>query len=262
MTITIVDRQPPRWRAPALAEKKPPEAVDGTARALEGLARAVLAHVSNVVTVCTMASLGPLNKRGYADCAEVADRAWRIAHDQLEIFCVIDDASERTLLGWIVGASPSRVLSSIERSIIAESIRRLVTTSLVGSRVEFRDEPRVRPTSGAWRCDVGLHGPGKAIVTLQFFAECASLPQPSPVVCRPNLRNVALHLRAVLPAVACSLQDVRAWHCGSLMRLQRPERDVEVTLYAGGRRLATAQLGTVFGERTLKLVRLGVSAWR
>ncbi|HEV2037479.1 MAG TPA: FliM/FliN family flagellar motor C-terminal domain-containing protein [Candidatus Eremiobacteraceae bacterium] len=259
MTETIVDRQPRRWRAPLLAAKKSHEAVDETARALERLARAILAHVSQVITACTLASLGPLNKQGYADCPEVSDRAWRITHDQLEIFCVIDDVSERTLFGWIVGASPSRVLSSIERSIIAESIRRLVTTSLVGSHVEFRDEPRVRPTAGAWRCDVGLHGPGKATVTLQFFAECASPPQPSAVVCRPNLRNVALHLRAVLPAVVCSLHDVRAWRSGSLMRLQRSERDVEVTLYAGGRRLATAQLGTVFGERTLKLVSLGLS---
>ncbi len=213
-------------------------------------------RVPHVIGDCTTAAHGQVERRGYADIAAIADRAWRVTHDRCEFFCVLDDASERTLLGWIVGGAPTRVLSSIERSIVAEAIRRLLATWPEDGHAGIREETRVRPPVESWRCDLQLSARGRQRAVLQLFAACVSGWPPQAATGRPDLSEMTLQVRATLPGVAC-LGEIKAWRPGSLLRLTCSNRDVRVMLDAGGRRLAVAQLGAISAMRAVKVIALG-----
>jgi hypothetical protein len=255
---TISADRPRRWTVPPIAARRNDRAVDEASRSLARAARGVLMRVPHVIGECLTASHGQIELLGYLDDPAVTDRAWRYMQDQHEIFCVIDDASERMLLSWIVGGAPARAVSTIERNIVDEAIRGLLLTSPddVG---HFREEQRVRPLAQAWRCDVRMYGHSRERAVLHLFAACTPRRQPDMTLCTPDLCDVALQLRATLPGVAC-LAQVAAWRLGSLLRLNCAEHDVAVALDAGGRRLAIAQLGAIRGSRALRVVNMWPSA--
>jgi Type III flagellar switch regulator (C-ring) FliN C-term len=250
------------FRAQAITRAKIEPEIDEAGRSLQALARGVVLRAHEIIEECTAASHGQVEFRGYTDVADIADRAWRVRYDRRETFCVVNEASERMLLGWIVGGRPSvPALSSIERSIVEESLRRMLSIA-ASAPLELEHEPRIRPRERSWRCDVHLSGGHAERATIQLFTECALTPQPKVLACHPDIREVGLQLRAALPGVACALSDVWEWRSGSVLMLQRPDRDISVGLYAGGHRVALAQLGTVFGDRAVKLVALGSHARR
>ena len=254
---------PHRFRARAITTTKLDPEIDEAGRSLRSVARGVVLRAHESIEACAAASHGPIECRGYSDVAEIADRAWRFSYDRREMFCVLDNVSERLLLGWIVGGGhPARAPSSIERSIVAESMRRLLSVAAYDAPLEIHEEPSVRPHDRSWRCDVRLSGPDRERATIQLFTELALPPQTRSLICRPDLREVALQLRATLPSITCALADVWEWRSGSLLRLQRSGSEISVGLYAGGRRVALAQLGTVFGDRAVKLVTLATQVHR
>lgn len=253
-----IDRRLGRWRAPLLSQKKRAAALDDAGQMLERLARSLLARAPAVLVDVIQASHSPVERRGYADIAEIADRAWRFTYLECEIFCVLDEHSQQALLSLIVGGSKSCQLTAIERSIVSESISRLFAVSPQLSPQGFREEPRVRPPAVAWRCNVEICGRGSQTVSLQLFTECPSSPPPA-AVRGPNLRGVPLQLRATFPSFACALAEMSSWHSGALLTLRRPGHDATAVLSAGGLRVASGQLGALYGERAVKLLELQAS---
>ena len=262
-TSGILARGLRRFRARSITTTNKEPEIDEAGHSLRNVARGVVLRAREIIDACSAASHGPIECRGYSDVAHIADRAWRFSYDRREMFCVLDDASERLLLGWLVGGCHSvRALSTIERSIVAESMRQLLGVAAHGAPLEIHEEPRVRPHDRSWRCDAQLSGADRERATIQLFTECAPPSQSKTLVCQPDLRDVALQLRATLPGIACALAEVWEWRSGSLLRLQRSDRDISVSVYAGRRRVALAQLGTVFGDRAVKLVALGIHVRR
>ncbi len=255
---TISADRPRRWNVPPIAARRKDSPVDDASRALARAARGVLMRVPHIIGECMTASHGQIELLGYLDDPRVIDRAWRYMHDENEIFCVIDDASERMLLSWIVGGAPALAVSSIERSIVDEAIRRLLIAA-PDDIVNVREERRVRPLAQSWRCDIRMCGRSRQRAVLRLFAACTPHRQPDMAMGSPDLCDVTVQLRATLPGVAC-LAEVSAWRPGSLLRLDCAERDVSVTLDAGGRRLAFAQLGSIRGSRALRVVSIAASA--
>src|ERR1700680_1233437 len=245
------------FRAQPMPPAKIEPEIDEAGRSLRTLARGVVLRAHEIIEGCAAASHGPVEFRGYTDVADIADRAWRLCYDRRETFCVVNEASERMLLGWIVGGRPSvPAPSTIERSIVAESLRRMLSIAATAP-LELEHEPRIRPRERSWRCDVHLNGVHAERATIQLFTECALTSQRKVLTSQPDIRDVGLQLRAALPGVTCALSDVWEWRSGSLLQLQRSDRNISVGLYASGHRVALAQLGTVFGDRAVKLVALG-----
>ena len=245
-----------RWHPPSLTSKRSEPGLDEAAHALQRFASGVLARLSGVIGECSAASLSSLQRRGYVDIPEIADRAWRIAYDRREIFCVLDEPSERALLTLIIGGAPGRTLSSIERAITSESLRRLFEAS--ADSAQFREDPRARPSVQCWRCELELVGRGRLQATLQLFTDCVSVPQ-LPATAHPHLNDVPLQLQAILPRTLRPLHEIHAWRPGSLLRYDH-QQDITVALYAGSQRVAIGQLGTVVGSRAARLIAVGVKA--
>lgn len=246
-----------RFRPQALTPAKTTPAIDEAALSLRSLAQGVVLRAHEIVGACAAASHSPVEFCSYGEVKEPA-RTWRIKYDRREMTCALSDASERQLLGWIIGSGVSASgLSPIERSIVEESLRRMLSIAAQGTPVNMEEEQRVLLGERGWHCYVHLSGVEAERVTIQLHARCALSAPAKMLPCRPDIRNVAVHLRAALPSVGCLLSDVLDWRTGSLLRLQRSDRDISVGLYAGGHRVALAQLGTICGDRAAKVVSLG-----
>lgn len=247
-----------RWRAPLFARREHSDSLDDAAQALEQLARSVAACAPRVLGSVSKASRGPVERRGYVDTPDVADRAWRLSYSGREIFCVLDDLSQRVLLRFIIGAAPAHDVTAIERSIVGELVGRLVAAAQAGGDPSPpvshgpKEELRARPPAQAWRCNVEVCDEAKARAMLQLFIEC--LPPPSPSLSRPSLQDVPLRLAAGFFGIGCGLAEIVQWRPGTLLGLRRPHSDATVQLLVGNRRLATAHVGALYGERALKLL--------
>lgn len=241
-----------RWRALATSSRSRDEGPDDAGRALERLARAALAHVPGVIAACSSVSLGALTRRGYLDDPDAIDRAWRFTDAGRQVFCVIDEDAEKKILGWIVGGAEPPHPSAIERTIVAEAIRRLLAQSAVPAPTDFREEPRARPSPADWRCELELRAGGGHKATLALFTAGVTVAPPA----GPDLREMTMSLRAMFPSFGIALDELSTWHGGTLLRLRRPQRDLSIWLCAGGRRIATAQLGTLLGERAARVIAL------
>jgi Type III flagellar switch regulator (C-ring) FliN C-term len=251
-----------RFRAQALAAATREPAIDEAGRSLRSLARGVVLRAHEIVDACSTASHGPVELRGYTDSPVIVDRAWRFNYDRREMFCVLSDTSERLLLSWIVGDRHCvQTLSPIERNIVGELMRRLLSVAARGATLEMHEEPRIRPQERSWRCNVQLGAADQEHATIELFTEFIP-PETTMLPRHPDVRDVSVQLRATLPNITCILSDVWEWRSGSLLRLQCSDRDISVGLYAGGRRVGLAQLGTIFGNRAVKLITLNANVRR
>lgn len=160
------------------------------------------------------------------------------------------------MLGWLVGGTTARTLTSIEHSIVAECLRRLFVGD-DGSGA-LREEPNERPTLHAVQCALDLHGRDGQAATVRLFAEDHGLEATPMAVRQPDLREVGLHVRASLPTVGVHLAEVRCWREGALVTMQRPQSEVAITLALGPKRVAVAQLGCVRGYRAARIIMVGV----
>ncbi len=240
-----------RWRAPALSNRSRDEGPDDAGRALGRLGRRALAQVPRVIPECISASLSALTRRGYVDAPDIGDRAWRFTEAGRQVFCVIDEDAERKLVGWIVGGVTPQRPSAIERTIIAEAIRQLLGTV----PADFREELRARPSPADWRCELELEASAGNKAQLALYTAGVTVDPPA-LTAKPDLREMTMSLRAMFPSFGIALDELSSWHNGTLLRLRRPQRDLSIWLCVGRRRVATAQLGTLLGERAARVIAL------
>lgn len=245
-----------KWSVPKQSSKAPAGEIDEAGQTLSRLARSLLDTAPHVLREVTSASQSAIRREAYLDLVGAEDRAWRVAYEGIEAFCVVDSQGECELLGLIVGAAPRSRLSEIERRIVGEAVSRLFAGSSSDAR-SVREELRVRPLPPTWCCTIELFGPHNRASRLLLFAAC--MPPPPPSIVRPNLHAVSLPLRATIPANSCDLASLSQWQSGSLLHLRRSCGGPYALLYAGRQRIARAQLGSLFGQRAVMLTELLVS---
>jgi Type III flagellar switch regulator (C-ring) FliN C-term len=236
-----------RWR-PRSHQPQPQGAVaDPAANALFEFAQMVVGRVPLVLREARQASQSSVRRHSYEENPGCEDRAWRFTVQSREAFCVLGDTAERGLLRLIVGAAPRHRLSAIERRITTEAVNRLLAPS--GEPGTLAEVTRERPCAPTWHCSVAVSGSDESGATLEFFIPCS--PPAVQLARRPNIEGVVLPLRAVLSG-ACDLASVMQWRPGSLVRLQWG-LEVSPMVFAGGRRIAQGQLGSLRGDRALML---------
>ncbi len=245
-----------RWSVPKQSPKPPVGEIDEVGQTLSRLARSILDTAPHVLREVTSASQTAIRRHAYVDLPGAEDRAWRVAYDGIEAFCVVDASCERELLSLIVGGAIRHRLSEIERRIVGEAISRLFAGSSSGAP-SVREELRIRPLPPTWHCAIELFGPHKQASKVSLFAAC--MPPPPPSIVRPNLQAVSLPLRATIPANSCDLATISQWQNGSLLHLRRSCDGPYALIYAGSRRIARAQLGSLFGQRAVMLTELLLS---
>jgi Type III flagellar switch regulator (C-ring) FliN C-term len=236
-----------RWPAVRAASRAAPIEIDDAGRALSFFARSLLNGSSKVLRAIKTASQTAVRKHNYEDQEGIEDRAWRLASESLDAFCILDESEERALLNLIVGGAPSGRLSEIERRIVGEAVSQLLLAAAPAAQVS--EELRVRPAPPTWSCIVELWGAGQEVAKLSLFTTCRLLPRPR--IVRPSLEDVCIHLRAALSPHTCELGRVSRWECGSVVRLHRGQKVQDVFLYAGSQQLARGQLGSFYGERAI-----------
>jgi hypothetical protein len=230
-------------------------APDEGARVLMRLGRRALHQAPAAVPACVSASYmqpvlvserDDLCKDGYS---------WRLAGLEREVSCCLDVASACVLLGWTVGTTPVRRLSRIERTIVTEVIRQLLSGASDHHQICEEQSPLHTDARQIWLCKLRLSAASPTTVTLQLVAT-----PDAPVVlgraCRRSLGSVLLPLRAAIPGVSCTFGALRALRPGALLPLHRSHTELAAALYAGRRYIAAAQLGAAHGTRALKLLSL------
>lgn len=242
-----------RWSAPKASPRRNAAEVDEAGQALARLARSILERAPHVLREVTSGSHSAVRRQAYADRPEVEDRAWRVSYENIEAFCVVDSQDERALLGLTVGGVLRGRLSEIERRIVGEAVGRLFGASTLVVP-DIYEELRQRPVPPSWNCTVELHGPAGLSAQLSLFTPLLAVPRPS--IVRPKLDAVSLPLRATIPPTLCDLASIGQWRSGALVRLRRGHDGAYALLYAGSQRLARAQLGSLFGERAVRLTEM------
>jgi hypothetical protein len=225
---------------------------DAAAQALQSYARRVQTGfvrlgLSAAHLTCTPVQHAP-NRSG-----DRLEHAWRLRFEGHEIWCIADDVCQRALLGCILGSVPSNDLTSIERSIVAESICRLL--ALDG--VEAGPEEAPARLAETWSCNADIVSSGQAAARLLL---CTAILKPQATVshARVELGEVSLRLRAALPGLSVRLGDVLGWAPGSSVPLRCESAALVAAVYVGARRLGSGTLGSVLGERALRLTALRV----
>lgn len=245
-----------RWIVPRLSGRVAAVRLDAAAAKLEKMAQALLASVPRVLKNVTRARAGAVARSDYDDLQAVEDRAWRISCGAFEGFCIVDAISERELVSLIVGPMTPHRPTDLERKIVGEAVVRLF--SVASGQAHAREEVHQRPVPPSWRCLVEMsEAEGAAFASIALFTPC--LPVPAPAFSRPEINNVPLMLRATMPSISSNLSAVTTWRSGSLVPIVRLREQTPAILYAGGKRVARAELGTLFGDRALRLVALAPS---
>lgn len=241
-----------RWRPPVWHDRRVTQP-DGAAQALQSYARRVQTGFVRLGLSAARLTCTPVQHAARCSPAERLERAWRLRFEGHEIWCIADDVGQRALLGCILGSVPSNDLTSIERSIVAESICRLL--ALDG--IEAGPEEAPARLAEVWSCDADIVSPGLAAARLLL---CTAILKPQATVAnaKVELGQVPLRLRAALPGLSVRLGDVLGWAPGSSVPLRCEPAALVAAVYVGARRLGSGTLGSVLGERALRLTALRV----
>lgn len=237
-----------RWHPRRYRPRSPASDNDPAALALSHVAQSILGRLPHVLQEVRQASQTSVCRCDYAEAGGGEDRAWRFTVQSREAYCILREDDERTLLRLIVGAAPRSRLSSIERRITSEAVCQLLTSS--GTPATLAEVARERPGAPTWHCSIDVAASGTPSWSLEFFMPCS--PPAVERVRRPDIGGVVLPLRAVLSSGGCDIASVMQWRPGSLVRLQWG-LDVAPFIFAGGRRIAQGQLGSLRGGRALML---------
>jgi Type III flagellar switch regulator (C-ring) FliN C-term len=241
----------PHWKRET--PKKQPEGGDDAQAMLQALAANIERHAADVLRGDVRAQCGVPIRTGYAAPAAGSDRAWRYAVDGCQVWCVLDAQSQRSLLESVLDGPGATTLTTVERTIIAESLARMLGAS--GPTHRLSEEARERPpAAGMWRCDVDLCSVRHGRTAIALFAAAKSEPAPTSVPA-PHVRDVPLDVRAQLAPVSIALHAMQAWHIGSTVRVAdglaaRARLTIERIGVAGG------DLGTSAGRRAIRLADL------
>ncbi len=172
------------------------------------------------------------------------------AGDGVDIWCAIDSADARALLEIVLGGPGAPKPTSLERSIVCETVERVLSST---SRVwEERTAARFPSTAG-WLCKVTIAAACGKPAVLCFYAPAADEP-PAPIVQRVDLRDVPVTLTAALPPTEIRVHAIAGWRAGSIVTLGCVA-DSAIDLFAGSTCMASGSLGAVRGRRAVRIDR-------
>ena len=174
--------------------------------------------------------------------------AWHSdAGDGVDVWCLADDGAARALLEVVLGGPGAPEPTSLERSIIRETIERILSAS--GRSWEERS-PAKAPAAPGWLCRITIVPPRGLEAALLLYAPSVEEPPAPTQADRVNLREVPITLHASLPSIGVRVEAIAAWERGALVSLScRP--DIGVTLHAGGVRVANGRLGSAGSRRAV-----------
>mgnify|MGYP001250112068 CR=1 FL=1 len=222
---------------------------------LGAIARTVDDRAPEVAKTRVVVRHAPIERDRYRTARD--DRAWRAAVGGREFWCVMDAASQRVLLEFVLAGPASAVLTAVERSIVADALLRLLDPHLGTESGRLREEFDARPAGDFWRCNIDLCDRAGSRATLQAFVAIDDPPPARPAAL--EIGSVPIRIEATLPPIGMRLDDILAWQTQSHVRLT-DAADLVAELSAGDAKLAEARLGSVGTKRALHVTRVGC-AW-
>lgn len=218
--VGIARLRRPAWRN----TKVPPKtsADDGPDRlrafATDALRRARAVLLDPVTTTCS----DPVRKIQAA--TEAAQRVWRNEGGGKPIWCLLSEGSQRALLEHVLSGPGAAAPTTVERTIVAECVDRLLGSPGIEAWIEIGSCP---PAVDVWRCNVDICGANGTIASL----ELVTLAEPE-AAARHHVYvgSVPLDMMAELDGVMVQLNRLRRWTRGSIVPLRREPNDVHATL--------------------------------
>jgi len=234
----------PLWPRPGRRNRRADD-TDGPIL-LSNLARTIDERVSLVTRLRVTVEYSLIERDEYRPSA--GDRAFFSASHGREVWCVVDAPSQRALLELVLGGPAARAFTSVEKSIAAESVRRLLETPDARSRCALKEAGDERPSGSQWRSNADLVGPsGRA--TLQLFVSVEQPPAPEPAALRIDVGSVPLSVSAWLVPTRVRLADVLAWRESSLFFIETARGGIDLQLRVGSLFVAAGRLGVSNGRR-------------
>jgi hypothetical protein len=182
-------------------------------------------------------------RSGYAPALD-GDRAWQVAECETVVWCVVDARAQSALLEAVLGGPGAERPTSIERTIVGETMERLFANeTLAGSRIA--EAGRERPTDADWwRCNVDLTPRRGRSATLQLFAPPTPADDPT-AGAPPDLRAVPIFVSVETAPISIPLAHVLAWASGTLVPLPRASLHTAMVAACPNVRLASGRIGSI-----------------
>jgi flagellar motor switch/type III secretory pathway protein FliN len=185
-------------------------------------------------------------QRGGYEPAPGGDRAWRVADADSIVWCVVDLASQAALLEAVLGGPGAARPTSIERTIVGETVERLFRRDDPSANPLVECE-RERPLHGDWwRCNVDLTPRKGRSATLQLFAPPAAEENSShATAARPDLRTVPIPLSVEIAPIPVSVADILAWSPGAIVPLPCGSLTAAIAGASPNVRMARGSIGSI-----------------
>lgn len=236
----------PGWSKPG--RHRPLSIKDDVPDVLRSLAEGVDARARDVARCELRTTYRPATLGGYVEQEEAGDRVWRLLVEDKPIWCVLDARSQRALLEFVLGGPGAPTLTSVERTIVSESLSCLLGASNQKMSEEHQERP---PASGMWRCSIDLAGARPGRSTIQLFAAAALAP-PTPPAQPLQVRAVPIDLRVELAPMTFALRSMQEWCPGSIIPVGASGRS-QAQLKVDRMLVAIGELGMCDGKRAVRL---------
>lgn len=253
--------QAPPLRRPGWRTLRPTTFEDTKGRALlTSLARRIASNAPGVVRRRVIVQHSCVQRDAYRDAPD--DRAWRGESQGRDIWCIIDARSQRGLLEFVLAGPGAPSPTSVERSIVAESVCRLFETASAAHSGMCEERTRRPPPADLCRCNVDLIDAVNRTVTLQLLTPIVE-PQPPPkaaVSAGLDIGRVRIPLAASLDPLGVRLNELVRWAPGSLVDLDACAADLRVRVNAGAKALAWGAFGSVGSHRAVRITSVAAPA--
>ncbi len=230
------------WRGP---RELAPEPDDDGPHFLEEIARGIGIRAESVFRGGAQSAYGPPARGDYS--AVPSNRVWHSESGNRSFWCALSADAQRGLLEFVLAGPGAATPTAMERTIVAECIDRLLSSSPVNRWVDASLEA---PPAGMWRCNIDLTAGGRGVALLQLFTRAAAIIPRVPSG-QPPLDDVPLLLSARLFAVRSSLTALSAWSIGTALALPAGELAAELVMERGP--VMYGVVGSANGSRAIRL---------
>jgi hypothetical protein len=234
------------WRVP---RESAPEPIDYGPHLLEDIARGIGIRAESVFRGSAQIAYAPPIRGDHLGMP--SDRVWHSESAGRSFWCALSADGQRGLLEFVLAGPGAAIPTAMERTIVAECIDRLLSSSPTH---HWLDTSLEAPPAGTWRCSIDLTAGGRAVALLQLFTRAAAVI-PKAASIQPSLDDVTLPLRARLASVRSTLTALSAWKVGTVLALPGRELAAELVMDRG-----PVVHGVVGGADGLRAVRLTGSA--
>lgn len=184
-------------------------------------------------------------------------RAWRFRFEAHELWCVAAEKAQRNILHCVLQGPASPELTCLEQSIVTQWLRTLVASQSAAD--DAAEDVATPEGESAWRCDVDVLQTGWPTIRLHFLT-AASAPTPADRDARVRLDNVTIRMTALVPLGSAALNDIVSWAPGTRVMLRGIAAPLTAGLFIGSRRIAAVEIGSLAGERAVRLARMAPSS--